>query len=65
MDNPSFMCGGECACYLDRNIDSFTQLQSPARETLTQCLAFDQFTGNVVGLSDPRRSRKPSGYLDD
>jgi hypothetical protein len=49
MDNPSFMSSGERACYLDRNIDSFSDLHSPARQTLTQRLAFDQFTGNVVG----------------
>ena len=33
--------GSECACYLDRNIDRFAQLHSPACEPLTQCLAFD------------------------
>ena len=49
MDNPSFMGGGERACHLDRNIDRFTDLHSPARQTLTQRLAFDQFTGDVVG----------------
>src|SRR5439155_8730233 len=49
MNNPGFMGGGERACHLDRNIDSFTDLDSPAPETLTQCFAFDQFTGNVVG----------------
>ena len=49
MDNPGLMGGGECACYLNRNIDRFTQLHSPAHQTLTQGLAFDQFAGNVVG----------------
>ena len=41
--------GSERACHLDRDIDRFTHLDSPAHQTLTQCLAFDQFTGNVMG----------------
>src|SRR5439155_3146261 len=28
--------------------NSFTQLHSATRQTLTQCLAFDQFTGDVM-----------------
>src|SRR5882724_9665376 len=48
MDNARFMGGGECARHLDRNINSVTDLDSPARQTLTQCLAFDQFTGDVM-----------------
>ena len=48
MHNSGFMGSGQCACHLNRNIDRFTHLQVFTRETLTQCLAFDQFTGNVV-----------------
>ena len=32
----------------DRNIDRFTELHSSARQTLTQCLTFDQLAGYVV-----------------
>src|SRR5438034_4366821 len=48
MDNASFMGGGERARHLNRHVDSFTDLDSPAHQTLTQRLAFDQFAGNVM-----------------
>src|SRR5438132_6432450 len=48
MDNARFMSRGECARHLDRNIDSFTDLDSPAQPTLPQCLAFDHFTCDVM-----------------
>ena len=48
MDNAGLVGDGERARHLDRDVNSFTQLHSPAHQTLTQCLAFDQFTGNVV-----------------
>ena len=48
VDNAGFVGGGERTRHLDRDVDGFTQLHSPARQTLTQRLAFDQFTGNVV-----------------
>ena len=44
-----FMGSGERACHLDRKIDRFTDLDSPTQQTLTQCLALDQFTGDIVG----------------
>src|SRR4029077_8090198 len=48
MDNPSFMGGSERACHLDGDVNSFTDLHSPAHQTLPQCLAFDQFAGYVM-----------------
>ena len=48
MNNSDVVDGDERACHLDRNIDSFTDLNSPTPETLTQRLAFDQFTGDVM-----------------
>ena len=48
MDNAGFVGGGERARHLDRDVNSFTQLHSPAHQTLTQRLAFDQFTGYVM-----------------
>ena len=45
---PAFVGGGERTRHLDRDINSFTQLHSPAHQTLTQRLAFDQFTGDVM-----------------
>src|SRR6266550_1967249 len=47
MDNASIVRGGERTRHLDREVNSLTDLDSPARETLTQRLAFDQFTGDV------------------
>src|SRR5438067_6069061 len=55
MDNAGFVGGGERARHLYRDVNSVTQLHSPAHQTLTQCLAFDQFTGYVMSrvvLSD-------------
>src|SRR5205823_7903173 len=48
MDNAGFVGGGERTRHLDRGVNSFTQLHPPAHQTLTQCLAFDQFTGYVM-----------------
>jgi hypothetical protein len=48
MDNAGFVSGGERACHLDRNIDGFANLHSPAQQTLPQGLAFDQFAGYVM-----------------
>ena len=48
MDNAGFVGGSERSRHLNRDVNSFTQLHSPAHETLAQCLAFDQFTGYVV-----------------
>ena len=48
MDDAGFVGGGECARHLDRYVNSFPQLHSPAHQTLTQCLAFDQFAGYVM-----------------
>src|SRR6184192_1829395 len=48
MDNAGFVGGGERARHLYRDVNSFPQLHSPAHQTLTQCLAFDQFTGYVM-----------------
>src|SRR5437868_4679151 len=48
MDDPSFMSGGQRTRDLDRNIERFTHLHSPARQPLSQGLAFDQFTGYVI-----------------
>ena len=44
----AFVGSSEGTRNLDRNVNSFTQLDSPARQTLTQRLAFDQFTGYVM-----------------
>ena len=48
MDNSRLVSGGERTRHLDRDVNSFTQLDSAARQMLTQCLAFDQFTGYVM-----------------
>ena len=48
MDNSRFVGGGERTCHLDGDVNSFTQLHRPAHQTLTQRLAFDQFTGDVM-----------------
>src|SRR6266576_1048646 len=48
MDNSRLMGGGEGTCHLDREVNSFTQLNSRAHHTLAQRLAFDQFTGYVI-----------------
>jgi hypothetical protein len=48
VDNAGFVRGGEGTRHLDRDVNSFTQLHSPAHQTLTQRLAFDQFTGYVI-----------------
>src|SRR6266542_631701 len=48
MDNACFVGGGECTRYLDRDVDRFTDLDSPTHQTLTQCFAFDQFAGYVM-----------------
>ena len=45
---PRLVRGGERTRHLDRDVNSFTQLHSPAHQTLTQRLAFDQFTGYVM-----------------
>src|SRR5438876_1105139 len=46
--NPGLMSGGERAGHLNRDVHSFTNLDSPARETLTQRLALNQFTSDVM-----------------
>src|SRR4030095_15407781 len=48
VDNASFVGCRERTGHLDRDVNSFTQLHSPAHQTLAQCLAFDQFAGNVM-----------------
>src|SRR5438067_96027 len=48
MDDARFMSGGKGTRHLDRDVNSFTDLHSPAHQTLTQCLALDQFTGYVM-----------------
>ena len=48
MDNAGLVGGRERSRHLDCHIDRFVQPHSPARETLTQRFAFDQFAGNVV-----------------
>src|SRR6266550_5180726 len=48
MDNAGFVGGSERTRPLDRDVNSFTDLDSPAHQTLTQRLAVDQFTGNVM-----------------
>src|SRR4051794_37302603 len=48
MDNAGFLGGCEGASRLDRDVNSFTQLHSPAHQALTQRLAFDQFAGYVM-----------------
>src|SRR4029077_12250728 len=40
MDNSRLMGGSESTRHLDRDLNSFTDLDSPAHQTLTQCLAF-------------------------
>jgi hypothetical protein len=34
MDNPRLVSSGESACHLDCSVNSFADLDSPARETL-------------------------------
>src|SRR4029077_20602857 len=48
MDNSRLMGSGEGTRHLDREVNSFTQLNSRAHQTLTQRVAFDQFTGYVI-----------------
>ena len=45
---PASWAAASAARHLDRDVNSFPQLHSPAHQTLTQCLAFDQFTGYVM-----------------
>ena len=42
------MGGGECARHLDRNVNSFTQLDALAVRPFTQCFAVDQVAGYVM-----------------
>ena len=48
MDNACFVGGDERTGHLDRDVNSFTDLDSPAHQMLTQRLAFDQFAGYVM-----------------
>src|SRR4029077_15429328 len=48
MDNAGFVRGGERTRHLDRDVNSFTDLHSPAHQTLAPRLAFDQFTRYVM-----------------
>src|SRR6266487_6349795 len=48
MDNAFIVRSGDRTRYLDRDVNSFTQLHRPAREKLAQCVAVDQFTGYVM-----------------
>ena len=45
---PASWAAASAAHHLDRDVNSFPQLHSPAHQTLTQRLAFDQFTGYVM-----------------
>ena len=48
MNNSGFVCSSERTGHLDGDLNSFTQLHPSMRQTLTQCLAFDQFARYVV-----------------
>ena len=48
MDNAGFVSGNKRTRYLDRDLYTFTQLHRFARQAFAQCLAFDQFTGDVM-----------------
>src|SRR5947199_6557630 len=48
VDNSRLMSSVERTRHLDGDVNSFTQLHSLALQTLTQRLAFDQFTGDVM-----------------
>src|SRR6266550_212340 len=48
MDDSRLMRGSERTRHLDRDVNGFTDLHPPAHQTLTQRLALDQFTGNVM-----------------
>src|SRR4029077_15531821 len=48
MDNAGLVGGSERTHDLDHDVNSFTQRHSPTAQTLPQCLAFDQFTRDVV-----------------
>jgi hypothetical protein len=49
MYDASSVGGCERTDDLDHDVNSFTQRHSAAPQTLPQCLAFDQFTRDVVG----------------
>jgi hypothetical protein len=48
MDNSSLMRSGKRTRYLDGDVNRFAQLHRFAHQTFTQCLAFDQFAGDVM-----------------
>src|SRR5262249_11980795 len=48
MNNSRLVSSRERACHLDGDINSFTQLHRSTSQAITQCLAFDQFAGDVM-----------------
>src|SRR5882724_6037889 len=48
MDNSGLVSGGERTRHLHCHVNSLTQLHRSARETLAQCLAFDQLARDIM-----------------
>ena len=65
MDNSRLVRGGERTRHLDRDVNSFTQLDLVRASDVDAASRLRSVRWRCNGLSDPRRSRKPSGYLDD